>query len=286
MGFTSTLKYRLRLLFQPKRLSAREYLLSPPLDVEVEVDDVIMTALFDRIAAAWSELGRTDPYWSVLSNDEYRTQKFERSRTSFFKTANVDLRFLEKLSASAGLAENPDRICLELGCGVGRVTAELANKFDRVIAVDVSAPHLELAAERIKSLGLTNVEFLHLSKVQDLQNLPAFNFFFSRLVLQHNPPPIIAQILNTVLDRLAPGGLCLFELPVYIDSYRFAVDEYLASPSAGMESHVLPQPYVHSILRNAGVNLITMAEAPQNPSYFSMMFFGQKSSGASLTGVE
>ena len=72
---------------------------------------------------------------------------------------------------------------LEIGCGVGRFTTALAQRFERVDAVDVSPTMLALAAQ----LGLPANAHLHLGSGRDLSGLPdgAFDLAFSHLVFQH-----------------------------------------------------------------------------------------------------
>jgi hypothetical protein len=79
-----------------------------------------------------------------------------------------------------------------------------------------------------------------------------FELWFSRIVLQHNPPPIAAMILRRALGLLAPGGLAVFQVPTHAIGYRFRVAEYvngLGQPG-GIEMHVLPQPVVFDIVRD------------------------------------
>lgn len=259
-------------------LAAGRHIFAPPLLVDVEVDEPVMRALFDRVASTWSELGASEPYWSVLTNKIFRSETINRTKESFFKTAHWDAELIEACLARAGSVGATDGSCLELGCGVGRVTSQLAKMFEHVVAVDVSAPHLRLAAERIGVLKQSNVEFIHLERLEDLSALPDYDFFYSRLVLQHNPPPIMAHVLNIVLDRLSPGGLCLFQLLSYYENYQFEVDAYLASPQSGMEMHVLPQHHVHAILRRNAVELLEMVEEPsRNKQWTNMTIFGRKS---------
>src|SRR5438876_5275944 len=47
-------------------------------------------------------------------------------------------------------------VCVEIGCGPGRMTGALAERFDRVLAVDVSPAMLDLAREKVTA---QNVEF-------------------------------------------------------------------------------------------------------------------------------
>src|SRR3989442_10706589 len=66
------------------------------------------------------------------------------------------LRELEDLFGRLG-ADPRGRTCVEVGCGPGRMTRHLAQRFDRVVAVDVSPAMLRLASAGVDS---PNVEFV------------------------------------------------------------------------------------------------------------------------------
>ena len=139
---------------------------------------------------------------------------------------------------------------LEYGCGVGRVTAYLAHVFDSVCACDISHSHLRQAERTVGKTGATNVSFRLVSLPEFGMHDP-FDLWFSRIVLQHNPPPVIAMILQRALTRLNPGGVAVFQVPTYAVNYRFRLDEYLggASGNGGIEMHVLPQRVIFEIAR-------------------------------------
>ena len=45
-------------------------------------------------------------------------------------------------------------VCVEVGCGPGRMTGALAERFDRVLAVDVSPAMLDLARQNVDILEM------------------------------------------------------------------------------------------------------------------------------------
>ena len=51
------------------------------------------------------------------------------------------------------------RLCVDYGCGLGRVTLWLARHCKRVIAVDVSEEHLEIAQRELAARGVTMSSF-------------------------------------------------------------------------------------------------------------------------------
>src|SRR6185312_16344062 len=96
--------------------------------------------------------------------------------------------------------------CFELGCGVGRLTVWLAKSFKKVIAADISQPHLHLAREAAAERGINNIKFQLLNKISEIERLPRFDCFVSIIVLQHNPPPVIGYMLKILFEKLKPGG--------------------------------------------------------------------------------
>jgi hypothetical protein len=101
---------------------------------------------------------------------------------------------------------------------------------------------------------VTNVDF-HLVRTRgDLDVLQGTDFFHSILVLQHNPPPLIADILSTAFAGLNPGGAAFFQVPTYAIDYRWLYEEYFAEtvPRQNMEMHVLPQSVIFDLAAKAG----------------------------------
>lgn len=81
--------------------------------------------------------------------------------------------------------------------------------------------------------------------------------FFSFLVLQHNPPPIMIDILGHAFKGLAPRGLAFFQLlPTYSRDHSFSFAEYWVAMAEQrtMEMHFLPQHIVLELGRRHGVH--------------------------------
>jgi hypothetical protein len=109
------------------------------------------------------------------------------------------------------------------------------------------------------------IEFVRISRLADLDELPAFDVLFSILVLQHNPPPVIAHIIDRLLRGLKPGGVAYFQVPTFRAGYRFSTKEYLESSGQGMEMHVLPQRYIFPIAGRNGCEVIEVG--PDNMTW-------------------
>jgi SAM-dependent methyltransferase len=121
---------------------------------------------------------------------------------------------------------------------------------------------LALAEEALDTFSSGNVDLIHVDTFDAFHALPEFDFFCSVIVLQHNPPPLIAVLLRTLLNELQPGGIAYFQVPTYQSDYRFRTDEYIldASPIRGMEMHLIPQLQLFDILERSDCRVLECRE--------------------------
>lgn len=249
----------------------------PPMAVEVEVDPAVLRRLHQHVERTWRALGEDDPYWSVLTQPEFRIDAFAANAPAFRESGRHEVDRMRAFADRAGLDLSRYGSCLELGCGVGRITRWLADAFPSVIAADISRSHLRILEHELKT---DRVQTAALTSIDAIDALPGFDVFFTVIALQHNPPPVIAEILKRVLARLQGGGLGYFQVPTYEHGYRFSADDYLAHASAedGMEMHVLPQPEVFSILEACDCRVLEVQEDgfTGNALGISNTFFVQK----------
>ncbi len=118
---------------------------------------------------------------------------------------------LEGLFSRLG-AEISGDTCVEVGCGPGRMTGYLAERFRRVIAVDVSPAMLERARANVPAnVELRLVSGERLDGVEDA----VCDTLVCYLVLQHLPRRgLVLCYLREIGRVLAPGGRALVQLPV------------------------------------------------------------------------
>lgn len=233
----------------------------PPLDVELVASPEKLAALFAKVSAQWQHLGETEPHWSVLTNESYFQQNFHMNREAFYASGASELKMFEATLARAGVPRDGLHRCVELGCGVGRVTGPLATRFAEVIAVDISAAHLQVAEDHLRTLGIGNVRFRHLGSIDEVASLNDFDVLYSRIVLQHNAPPVTARLLRDLLAQLRPGGIAFFQVPTYKAGYRFRIDEYLGQKNAtNMEMHYFPQAALLDLIARQGCKLLEIRE--------------------------
>ena len=221
-------------------------------------------------------LGLEKPHWSVLSSDAFLPESIEQSRHSFYASGAHDATRVVMALERHGHTPGMHPRVVEYGCGVGRVSVHLASRFRFLTAIDISESHLALAAETARDTKVANVRF-ELARAPNFGMTEPFDLWFSHIVLQHNPPPVIALLLRRALSMLAPGGIAMFQLPTYTTGYGFDVARYLSAPTATgtIEVHCLPQSVVFEIAADCGCVPLEVREdnAMGPPSHWISNFF-------------
>lgn len=105
----------------------------------------------------------------------------------------------------------PEGAALDFGSGAGRLSVALAQRFDRVVGVDVSAGMRSLAVSN--SAHMDNLGFV--PSVADAVALAgSFDFLNSYIVLQHLRPSQGLPIIDEMLHGLNAGGACALHVIV------------------------------------------------------------------------
>lgn len=227
----------------------------PPCRIDVTADDATRGELFEHVARAWSRLGESEPYWSVLAQPAYHADQAGQASEAFLESGRENVERLMATLRRNGVAADPAWEVLELGCGLGRSTRWLAEQFRKVIAVDVSDSHLRLARQlNVDAAYHERIEWTRLQTPEAMATLPGFDLFFSMIVLQHDPPPLVAFMLDAIAGKLRPGGYAFFQLPTYQRGYAFDTASYmkLSVDSASIEMHAFPQSEVFRIFGSHG----------------------------------
>ena len=101
--------------------------------------------------------------------------------------------------------------CLDLGCGGGAVTLEIAQLIvptGDVIGIDQDAPMLASARQAAADHGLTNVTFRALN-VDDWDEPATYDVVFCWFLLQHLSQPV--DLLCRMWAAVRPGGVIIVE---------------------------------------------------------------------------
>lgn len=150
----------------------------------------------------------------------YQQQRWFQTRLTRYEYALTRTVLLQELTS------HPGARALEIGCGPGTWTREVAPLVDRLTAVDISDEMIQQARGYV---GADNVTFVH----SDAAQFPLderYDAVFSVRVVEYfeDWKPVIARYL----DAVAPGGRVVIITKTPISVYR-GTGRYLAVGRAG-----------------------------------------------------
>jgi len=225
----------------------------------------------------WERHAVRDPLWAVAAAEGRRDGGWDEA--SFFRTGSEEvaarLAHLERLGVQL-----PARRALDFGCGVGRVTQALADRFAQVDGIDIAPTMIELARRANRHGERCRY---HLAESETLP-FPdgTFDLVTSVLVLQHMPPTAAARALRELARVVAPGGGLVIQaaaeprpLPGDARPWRRAVQaakrrlpvalvaalkelKHALGGAASFEMYGLPRPMVEALLAQAGLRLVAV----------------------------
>jgi 2-polyprenyl-3-methyl-5-hydroxy-6-metoxy-1,4-benzoquinol methylase len=164
---------------------------------------------------AWKYFGQHDPYWGVVTSEEYRDQVLtEDSKKTFFDSGRQHVDELIRI-VHAHLDPSFDmETALDFGCGVGRILIPLAKLCRSVVGIDISEAMLAEAQENCRQQGLTNVSLVQ-GDDSFSQTSQKFDFVHSYIVLQHIPPKRGDVIISRLLNMATEKGVVALQLTFF-----------------------------------------------------------------------
>jgi ubiquinone/menaquinone biosynthesis C-methylase UbiE len=192
---------------------------------------------------------------------------------------------LESLFGRLG-ADPRGGVCVEVGCGPGRMTGVLAERFDRVVAVDVSEGMLERARSAVTA---PNVDFRLVAgdRLETVEGVIA-DTLVCYLVLQHLPERrVVLGYLGEFARVLSPGGSAFVQLPVMEDGVRSriwrlartvavpvsAVFRREVTDRAAYRGTRLTEAELQAGLGAAGLRAAARDESPESPYRYAREVF-------------
>lgn len=149
----------------------------------------------EKMRADWDRRAKVDPrYWVAATA--------EADEASYQESAERDAAaLLEGLRGRVG----PSGRVLDLGCGIGRLSAPITDRFTEVVGVDVSPAMIEAAREL--HAGKARLWF-EANNGSDLAAFgdDTFDLVFSYSVLPHLPPDVLESYFLEVGRVLRTGG--------------------------------------------------------------------------------
>jgi ubiquinone/menaquinone biosynthesis C-methylase UbiE len=156
----------------------------------------------------WEELAKVDPLWAILTSSDRLGGGWELAE--FFDTGEAEIAEMLRVADDLGEPVRRDR-ALDFGCGVGRLSRPLAERFRECVGLDISEGMVTLARELNEDRP--NCRFL-VNAAPDLGQLESdsFDLVYSALVLQHMPSvEVVEAYVGEFLRVLRPGGLAVFQ---------------------------------------------------------------------------
>ena len=156
-----------------------------------------------RMREYWDDLARRNAAWYVDTSIDYEAPDMER----FYETGR---RIVAEALDGAPAVPPGREMAVEIGSGLGRVCAALAERFDRVVGVDISPQMVERSRREVTD---TRVSF----EVGDGSTLAAVpnscaDLVLSFTVFQHIPRvSVIEAYIAEAARVLRPGGLLVFQ---------------------------------------------------------------------------
>ena len=164
----------------------------------------------------------------------------------------------------------PGMVCVDLGCGGGRLALELARHGATVIGVDVSDAMIEHMKSQAKKEGLSGVEGI-VSPIEHL-SLPAesVDLVISNYALHHLLDADKAKVVRAAYGWLRPGGQ-LVNSDMMLGRGATAQDrQVIASKIKMMAKKGIPGYW--RILKNAGRYLLRVHERPITPEAWTRLY--------------
>jgi ubiquinone/menaquinone biosynthesis C-methylase UbiE len=164
----------------------------------------------------WEDLSRLDPLWAVLSDPSKRFGGW--SHDEFFASGERDVAHFLEVCGGHGLPAGRTR-AFDFGCGAGRLTRALSERFESCVGVDIAAPMIELA--RDMNSDRPGCAFV-VNPRDDLALFEdeSFDFVVSHIVLQHVPGrDAILRYVAELARVLRPGGALVFQLPSSVPAW-------------------------------------------------------------------
>ena len=162
-----------------------------------------------RLRQHWDRFGRSDPFWAVLTQPDKNGNRWELDE--FLRTGEEDIAWVMNNIRSLGI-DLPGSRALDFGCGVGRLTQALANRFEEVCGVDI-APSMIQLAKKYNRHGEKCRFYVNDRADLRLFDDASFDFIYTALTLQHMEPRYAEAYLKEFLRLLVPHGVLVFQIP-------------------------------------------------------------------------
>lgn len=135
----------------------------------------------------------------------FKNEKFWNRIASHYASEPIkDQLLFEKTIADIQRYLKTDDKLLDFGCGTGTYSIAIADKVNRVAAIDFSSSMIDFARERGKEAGKSNIDFEYMSLFDERLNASSYDVVlaFNVFHLQED----LDMVLQRIFQLLSPQG--------------------------------------------------------------------------------
>lgn len=168
-------------------------------------------SVLERNASEWEANARNNALWAILTDRDRTSAAW--STDDFFATGHIEVESVMRALAAADATPNFHGSFLDFGCGVGRNTRALAQRFAAGLGIDVSETMIALARQYSESDAKRAAYTVN--QREGLPDMPdaCIDFVYCHIVLQHLPQALQPVFVREFLRILTPGGIAAFQVP-------------------------------------------------------------------------
>ncbi len=217
--------------------------------------------------------GETNPSWGKKQTTRLSiaTQRRTWTRRADTWDRHNDAGMTKVAAKAIEVADvKPGMVCVDLGCGGGRLALELARRGASVVGVDVSAAMVERMVAQAKAEGLEQVSGI-VSPIEHLTIDPSsVDIVISNYALHHLLDADKAKVVTAAYGWLRPGG-ALINSDMMLGRGATTEDrQVIASKIKVMAKKGIPGYW--RILKNAGRYIFRLRERPITPDAWMRLY--------------
>jgi SAM-dependent methyltransferase len=163
--------------------------------------------VFENTDKDWEKFGKDDPYFGVITSDEFSGNKFSDEKLKKFMSSGEEYinNVCSNVKKYLDVGFKP-MTSLDFGCGVGRLLIPISKISDKAVGIDVSTSMLSEAKKNLAKYNVSNAEVI-LSYNCDEIVANSFDFIHSFIVFQHIPVKRGFEIYTKLLGSLKSNGV-------------------------------------------------------------------------------
>jgi SAM-dependent methyltransferase len=165
----------------------------------------------------WNKLAEKNPRFYIVSRvgEEISEEQFKKIGQENYQDLVLNDDLLKK-----HLINFHDKVVLDIGCGIGRLTELFASDFKEVYGVDISEEMIRQGKERLS--GLKNIHLYTNDGLNYSFENNFFDFIFSFVVFHHMPnKEVVEQNLKEIYRTLKKDGVAKIQIRGGRQPYRW-----------------------------------------------------------------